>query len=163
MAVIGRPHGLRGLVRVHAYATEPKTLEAYPLHDAVGRAWRLAWRGEGVAELRDGAGRAVADRTAAERLVNTELFVARDALPAPAPDEFYFADLIGLEVRAAGGTALGRVAAVHDYGGGASLEIEGAAGSLIVPFTQAAVPEIDVAAGVLRVTPPIEIDARSLE
>ena len=74
MGVIGRPHGVRGLVHVHSYAAEPADLAGYsPLRDESGREWSLAWRGEGIAELRDAEGRPLPDRTAAERLVNGTL------------------------------------------------------------------------------------------
>ena len=97
MGVIGRPHGVRGLVRVTSYAED---LTAYgPLTDAKGRRFVLRWRGEGVAEVAELVGGAevkVADRTAAEKLTNTRLFVDRAQLPEPEEDEFYLADLIGL-------------------------------------------------------------------
>jgi 16S rRNA processing protein RimM len=157
MGVIGRPHGVRGLVHVHSYAQAD--LAAYsPLQDEAGRSWTLAWRGEGVAELRDRDGRPLPDRTAAEKLVNAKLYVERERLPEPEQDDFYFSDLIGLRARGADGVELGRVAEVHDYGAGASLEIDGQGGPLLVPFTKACVPELDVAAGHLTVILPHEID-----
>src|SRR4051812_18040318 len=80
MGVIGRPHGVRGLVHVHSYAAED--LAPYsPLQDEAGRSWTLAWRGDGIAELRDATGRPVPDRTAAEKLVNVQLYVERERLP----------------------------------------------------------------------------------
>jgi 16S rRNA processing protein RimM len=157
---IGRPHGVRGLVHVASHTAEPADLASYgALVDDHGRRWRLRWRGEGIAELTDDAtGEKLADRNAAEKLVNTRLHIERDRLPAPDEDEFYLADLIGLAASDASGQALGRVAAVHDYGAGASLEIVREGGSpLIVPFTRAVVPEIDVAGGRLTVVPPDEI------
>jgi 16S rRNA processing protein RimM len=162
MGVIGRPHGVRGLVHVHSYTADPADLARYaPLLDDAGRAWSLAWRGEGVAELRDATGKPIADRSQAERLVNTRLLVDRDRLPAPDADEFYLADLVGLEARTETGARIGQVAAVHDYGAGPSLEIERpTAPPLIVPFTQAAVPQIDVASGHLTILPPQEITLR---
>ncbi len=164
MGVVGRPHGVRGLVHVHSYTAAPADLARYnPLLDAQGRAWSLAWRGDGVAELRDGAGRAIADRTEAERLVNTAFFVERHRLPVAESDEFYLADLVGMEARDAGDAVVGRVAAVHDYGAGTSLEIERGSGhALVVPFTRAAVPVVDVAAGWLRVVPPDEVELREV-
>ena len=79
MGVVGRPHGVRGLVRVHSYTADPADLPRYaPLEDDAGRVWKLAWRGEGVAELRGADGKPVADRTAAAALVNTRLYVPRD-------------------------------------------------------------------------------------
>jgi len=158
LGVVGRPHGVRGLVHVHSYTSDPAGLASYgALSDDAGRRWSLAWRGEGVAELRDADGRAVSDRTAAERLVNTRLYVERERLPTPEEDEFYLADLMGLAATAPGGGLLGRVAVVHDYGAGISLEIAGNGPALIVPFTRACVLEIDVAGGRVVVAVPTEV------
>ncbi len=119
MGVIGRPHGVRGLVRVTSYADD---LTAYgPLSDAQGRRFVLRGRGEGVAEIAEVVGGAevkVADRTAAEKLTNTRLYVDRVQLPEPEADEFYLADLIGLAAVDVDGMVLGTVGAVHDYGAG---------------------------------------------
>ena len=157
MAVVGRPHGVRGLARVQCYAADPADLPRYsPLVDERGRRFRLRWHAEGIAELSeivDGKPVKPADRAAAERLVNTKLYVERERLPAPADDEFYLADLIGLDAVARDGRALGRVDAVHDHGAGTFLEI----GQSLVPFTRAAVPVVDIAAGRLTVAPPAEI------
>ncbi len=158
--MIGRPHGVRGLVHVTSYTAEPSALARYaPLEDEKGQNYRLEWAAEGIARLfllSGGEERAVADRASAARLVNRRFFVARSALPAASPDEFYLADLIGLAAFDAAGAPLGRVSAVHDYGAGASLEI----GPLLVPFTRAAVPEIDLRAGRITIAPPAEIEAR---
>ncbi len=153
MGVIGRPHGVRGLVHVHSYA-EGDLAGYVPLLDEQGRAWSLAWRGEGIAELRDASGAALADRSAAERLVNVKLYVERERLPAAEEDDFYWSDLVGMEAIGADGAALGRVMQVHEYGAGPSLEI---AGGLLVPFTKACVPVVDVAARRLTVVPPAEV------
>lgn len=159
MGVIGRPHGVRGLVHVQSYTAEPTDLAGYaPLQDEQGRAWTLAWRGEGVAALSDAEGRALPDRSAAERLTNTRLYVERSRLPPPEPDEFYLADLVGLTAHDAMGQTLGRVVVVHDYGAGTSLEIErDGAAALLVPFTRACVPSVDPAGGTLVVVPPDEV------
>ena len=107
--------------------------------------------------MRLAAGGPLADRRGAEKLVNTRLYVARGQLPAAAEDEFYLADLVGLLAIGADGAELGRVAAVHDYGAGASLEV----GALLVPFTRACVPQVDLAAGRVVVVPPEEIEVRA--
>jgi 16S rRNA processing protein RimM len=163
MGVIGRPHGVRGCLRVHAYTQDPDALAAYPLVDKTGRRFTLEWVGDEVAALTEitaSGARAVADRNAAERLVNTELFAPRSALPEPEDEEFYLADLIGLAARDAAGSSLGTIAAVHDYGGGTSLEIISAGGGpRLVPFTRAAVPVVDIAGGVVVVDPPAETTA----
>ncbi len=163
LGVIGRPHGVRGLVRVTSYADPPEALAAYgPLSDEADRRFALRWRGEGLVELAEivgGTERKIADREAAARLTNTRLFVARDRLPEPEQDEYYLADLVGLTALDASGVAIGRVAAIHDYGAGASLEIERDAGPLVVPFTRQSVPEVDVAGGRVVLVPPAEVDA----
>lgn len=159
MGVVGRPHGVRGLVHVQSYTANPADLAGYgPLLDDGGRAWTLAWRGQGVAALADAEGHALADRNAAERLTNTRLYVERDRLPPPDPDEFYLADLVGMAALDPSGRPVGRVALVHDYGAGTSLEIEreGMA-PLLLPFTQACVPGVDAAAGTLVVVAPEEV------
>ncbi len=153
MGVIGKAHGVRGLVRVNAYTEDPDALAAYPLTDKAGRRFGLDWVSGNVAQL-SLDGRKITDRAEAERLTNTQLFAPRAALPAAAEEEFYLADLIGLAARNEAGQALGTIAAVHDYGGGVSLEI--APGALIVPFTRAAVPVVDLAAGYAVVEPPAE-------
>ena len=157
MGVVGRPHGVRGLVHVQSYTADPADLAAYgALTDGSGRAWTLAWRGAGVAELR-GADGPLPDRSAAERLVNTELYIERDRLPPPEPDEFYLADLVGLAALSPDGAALGRVAAVHDYGAGASLEVAREGQPLLVPFTRTCVPAVSLASGHLVVAMPEEV------
>ncbi len=155
MGVIGRPHGVRGLVRLASYASSPGMLACRALRDDRNRTWHVAWRGEGIAQLSDAANRPIVDRTQAEALTNVRLYVDRADLPDPEPGEFYFADLIGLEARDENGTTLGRVATIHDYGAGVSLEIEPA--SVIIPFTEAAIPRIDLAAGHLVVVIPDEV------
>ena len=106
----------------------------------------------------DGAPVKVTDRNAAEKLTNTKLFVDRSALPPADDDEYYLTDLIGLAVTDPAGAVIGTVSIVHDYGAGASLEIERKSGaSLIVPFTAACVPTVDIAAGRVVVLVPDEI------
>lgn len=161
LAVIGRAHGVRGQVRLTSYADD---LTAYgPLSDANGRRFVLRWRGEGVAEIAEligGAEVKVADRRAAEQLTNLRLYVDRAQLPEPEADEYYLADLIGLDALDADGSRLGAVSAVHDYGAGASLEVERGSGPpLLVPFTRASVPTVDIAAGTIVVAPPAEVEA----
>ncbi len=158
LGVVGRPHGVRGLVHVQSYTADPRDLAGYgPLLDERGGRWTLAWRGNGVAELRDAAGRALADRTAASALTNLRLYIERERLPPPDPEEFYLSDLVGLQAVDPDGLVLGTVLTVHDYGAGTSIEIGQAGQPLIVPFTRACVPEVDVAAGRIVVVVPDEI------
>jgi 16S rRNA processing protein RimM len=163
MGVIGRPHGVRGLVRVNAYTEDPGALADYtPLIDRTGRKFDLEWVSENIAQLTEitAAGpRRISDRNEAERLTNTELFAPRSALPEAEEEEFYLADLVGLAARNAAGADIGKVIAVHDYGGGVSLEIGGAGTPLLVPFTRQAVPVVDVSGGHVIVDPPAETEA----
>lgn len=158
LATIGRAHGVRGLVRVTSYANPPDALARYATLCAEdGRRFSLRWRGEAIAEITDLASGRVTDRTEAERLTNLRLYVDRDQLPAPEEDEFYVTDLIGLAAVSADGAPLGRIATVHDYGAGASLETET---GVLVPFTRAAVPAVDLAAGRVTIASPDTIDTR---
>lgn len=154
---IGRPHGVRGLVHLTSDTTPPEAIFGYPLTDDRGRAVKLvraAGGGDGLLARIDG----VADRDAAARFTNTVLFADRAALPAPAAEEFYHADLLLLRAEDASGRVLGRVAEIHDHGAGVALEIVAdGAPPLIVPFTRAAVPVVDVAGGRIVVDPPAEL------
>jgi 16S rRNA processing protein RimM len=168
LGVIGRPHGVHGLVHVTSHTADPADLTAYgPLSDDRGRCFTLHWRGEGVVEVAeqvDGAAIKVTDRRAAEKLTNTRLYVARSALPVPEEDEFYLADLVGLGAMDASGTRIGTVTAVHDYGAGASLELARPdAPSLLVPFTRAAVPVVDLSEGRVIVDENIVREAEDVE
>jgi 16S rRNA processing protein RimM len=157
MCVVGKPHGVNGAVRINAFGEDPDALPAYTLTDRSGRRFSLTWLHDNVAELTEltPAGRQkIADRTAAEKLTNLELFTPRSALPEPEEEEFYHTDLIGLKAVTDSGTHLGTVAAIHDFGAGTSLEIH--PGPLLIPFTRAAVPEISLAEGRVTISPPTE-------
>jgi len=160
LGVIGRPHGVRGLLHVHSYTADPADLTEYGvLVSEQGRRFRLRWRGEGIAEVFEVIDRkrvAVATREAAVALVNTRLYIPRDKLPPPAEEEFYQADLIGLEAFDAQGISLGKVVQVHDYGAGTFLEI----GTRLLAFTKACVPVVDIAGGRIEVEFPIEIEVK---
>ncbi len=164
MGVIGRPHGVRGLVHVQSFTADPEALAEYGvLEDERGRKFTLHWQSEGIARIAERIGGRdvpLADRTAAEALTNTRLYVPRAALPAAEEDEYYLTDLIGLRAENAAGEVLGHVAIVHDYGAGTSLEIalERAGPALILPFTARAVPVVDVAGGRIVVDPPETTD-----
>jgi 16S rRNA processing protein RimM len=152
MAVIGAAHGIKGELRVKTFTGDPLALADYgPLHARDGRVFEIEdIRPSGdVVVVRF---KGLRDRTAAEKLTGTELFVDRSVLPPEEEDEFYHADLVGLVVRDESGVESGRVTAVQDFGGGALLEISfrGRKGVLI-PFSQAAVPNINVAAGFVSV------------
>ncbi|MFN8983949.1 MAG: ribosome maturation factor RimM [Alphaproteobacteria bacterium] len=149
----GRPHGVRGLVRLRAFTADPAAITAYgPLSDEAGtRHFHLTLKGLDLVAVEG-----VADRDAAQRLTGTKLFVAREALPPTDDEEFYLADLIGLRAVTEAGDLLGVERSVEDHGGGAVLVVEGRQ-EFLLPFTRQVVPTVDIAAGQLLVVPPAEI------
>lgn len=153
MAVIGAAHGIKGEVRVKTFTGDPTALADYgPLFDSQGRAFEiLDIRPQGnvvVVRLKG-----VGDRNAAEALNGTELFVERGSLSDQLEDEeFYHADLVGMDVVDERGDGIGRVSAVQNYGAGDILEIKGPGlNGVLVPFTKAAVPVVDVAMRTIRI------------
>jgi 16S rRNA processing protein RimM len=161
LGVIGRAHGVRGLVKITSHTADPADLTAYgPLSDVEGRVYALRWKGDGVAEVSrvvDSVAVKVTDRAQAEKLTNTKLFIDRAALPPADDGEYYLADLIGLTAVDPAGRSLGTVSVVHDYGAGASFEIIGAGAPLLAPFTAECVPTVDLPAGRLVVVMPDEV------
>ena len=162
MGRIGAAHGIKGEVRIQSFTEDPMALAAYgPL--ATGKPGlvveietaRLAGNVL-VARLKG-----VSDRTAAERLNGTELFVDRERLSPPEDeDDFYHADLVGLEARLTDGRVLGMVSAVPNFGAGDLLEVRDprSGDTYLYPFTKAAVPEVHVKDGYLVIDPPIDAD-----
>jgi 16S rRNA processing protein RimM len=153
MAVIGAAHGIKGELRVKTFTGDPLALGDYgPLYAKDGRAFEVIdiRPANTVVVVRF---KGVKDRNAAEALAGTELFIERAALPDEGEDdEFYHADLVGLTVKDETGEAIGKVNAVHNFGAGDILEmtVDGRRGVLI-PFSQAAVPEVSIAGGFIRV------------
>jgi 16S rRNA processing protein RimM len=152
---IGRPHGVRGLLRLRAFTTDPMAIATYgPLTDAEGTR-RIA-----LTALPDGLARieGVADRDQAAKLTGTKLYAERDRLPPPEdPEEFFLCDLEGLPALTEDGATLGTIRAVEDHGAGAFLVVDGPAGEVLLPFTRKVVPVVDIAAGRVVVAPPAEV------
>ncbi len=157
---IGAAHGVRGEVRLRSFTADPRAIVDYgPLETEDGSVFRIE-------ELRQAKDHFVArlaglsDREAARALANTKLYVPRDRLPEPeGPDEFYHADLIGLAVVDPAGQALGTVVAVHNFGAGDLIEVRPHAGgkTQLLPFDEATVPEVDIAAGRIVVVAPEDL------
>jgi 16S rRNA processing protein RimM len=165
VGIFGAPHGVRGELRLKSFTADPMAIAGYgPLADAAGgRTWRIAQarlvKDDMLVVRIDGVG----DRDAAARLTGQKLHVPRDRLPAlDDADEYYQADLVGLRVETVAGDILGTVSAVLDFGAGEILEIAPPDGgrTLMLPFTMAAVPVVDVAGGRLVADPPAEIEAK---
>lgn len=153
--------GVRGEVRIHTYTADPMALTAYgPLLRADGT---VALTVQSARPTKDGVVariKEIATKEQADALRNMKLFVPRDRLPETDEDEFYLADLLGLECRDPSDVVLGTVKAVQNFGADDILEIAPAAGgpTWYLPFTREAAPEIHIDDGWLRVVRPVEIE-----
>src|SRR5882672_4073224 len=160
IARIGAAHGVRGAVKLWTFTEDPLAVRTYgPLLTKDGaRSFEVATareaKGHLVATLKG-----VATREDAERLNGIELYVARDRLPATDADEYYHADLIGLAAVTAANEPIGRVTAIHNFGAGDIIEIVPPHGAtMLLPFTNAVVPTVDLAAGRVVIELPGEIE-----
>ncbi|GLQ07833.1 ribosome maturation factor RimM [Sneathiella chinensis] len=153
LGVIVGPRGIRGEVKVKTFTEHPEDIVAYgPLEDATGKTCfnlELVGFAKSTPVVRI---KGVADRNKAEALKGTELYVSRDVLPETEDaDEFYHADLIGLDAVFEDGTRYGKILRVCDFGAGDMLEIvpEGqrSKAGVFIPFTREMVPVIDLEAG----------------
>jgi 16S rRNA processing protein RimM len=157
---IGAAQGLAGEVRLRSYTEVPADIASYgALEDEAGRAIELqSLRVTPKALIARIKG--VTTREAAEALCRTKLYVPRARLPRREDEEWYHADLIGLAAVAVDGEPIGTVVAVHNFGAGDLIEVEpvGGGATLLVPFTEETVPEVDLAAGRLVLVPPAELD-----
>ena len=161
VAQIGAPHGVRGEVRLWTFTADPMAVTRYgALESEDGK---RAFEIDAVRRAKDhlvAKLRGIADRDAAERLTNIKLFVPRDRLPEIESDEFYHADLIGLRVDDEDGNHIGAVIAVHNFGAGDILEIQPVGGgTMMLPFTETMVPQVDLKGGRLVVVLPEESEA----
>lgn len=148
VGAIAGSFGVRGEVRLKSFCADPAAIADYgPLFTEDGsRSFKVTL----TRPVAGGLGArlsGVATKEEADALKGTSLFVARDRLPALGDDEFYHADLIGMEVRDTGGGVIGKVGAVHNHGAGDLLEVQGPGlkESLLLPFTRAVVPTVDLA------------------
>ncbi|MDB5548934.1 MAG: rRNA processing protein RimM [Tardiphaga sp.] len=160
IARIGAPHGVRGAVKLWPFTDDPLAVLDYgPLTTQDGaRSFEIvearAVKDHLVVTLKGVAGR---DEVA--RLNGIELYIARDRLPPTDDGEYYHADLIGLAAVDPAHAPIGRVLAIHDFGAGTIIEIAPPAGpTLLLPFTDAVVPTVDLAAGHVVIVLPDEIE-----
>ena len=160
VARIGAAHGVRGAVKLWTFTEDPFAVKEYgPLTTRDGaRQFEVTH----VREARDhlvATLKGIATREDAERLNGIELYIAREKLPATDDDEYYHADLIGLAAVNAANEPLGRVTAIHNFGAGDIIEIAPTQGpTMLLPFTNAVVPTVDLAAGRVVIELPQEIE-----
>ena len=176
VAEFGAPHGTRGEIRLKPMVEDPDALVRLgPLHAADGRTFRirsLRPAGKGGQRMMVARVDGLRFRDEAAALTRLELFLDRSALPDDTEeDEFYATDLVGCTAVDADGATIGEIVAVPDFGAGDLLEITraggraggDAGGTLLVAFTRANVPEVDLPARRVRVDVPGEVSERDGE
>ncbi|MCA0368263.1 MAG: ribosome maturation factor RimM [Proteobacteria bacterium] len=160
---VGGGFGVRGEVRVTAFTADPLALTEYgPLLRADGSVGLNLTSARPDKNGVVGRAREIATKEEADALRGLKLYVPRDRFPEPEEDEFYLADLIGLEARGVDGGVMGRVKSVQNFGADDMLEIAPAAGgpTWYLPFTREAAPELHLADGWLLAVPPNEVGER---
>ena len=166
VAQVAGAFGVRGEVRVTAFTQDPANLLDYgPLLDAAAKPALTLVSARSEKGALVGRAREIATREEAQAMRGLRLYIPRDRLPEPDEDEFYLADLIGLDARDTNGAQVGKIKSVHNFGAGDLLEIEppGGAATWWAPFTKAVVPEVRLSQGVVVVDRPAEIEDGSGE
>jgi 16S rRNA processing protein RimM len=161
VGAIAGAFGVQGEVRLKSFCAEAADIAAYgPLFTKDGSRSFTVRLTRPVAGGLGARLSGVATKEEADALKGTELYADRSRLPTLPDDEFYHADLIGLQVRDTGGAVIGEVIAVHNHGAGDILEIRttGRSSALLLPFTLATVPTVDVAGGCLVADLPEGLD-----
>ncbi|MCG6857735.1 MAG: ribosome maturation factor RimM [Salaquimonas sp.] len=158
----GAPHGVRGEIRLKSFTDDPEAIAGYETlatgDGAPVEILSLRPQKEMLVVRLKGCD----SREAAQALNGVELYIDRSELPETEDeDEFYLADLIGLEARAPDGETIGKVIAVENFGAGDIIEIKPVKGpAFMIAFTRESVPEIDLDAGYLVLVRPPETEAR---
>jgi len=157
VGAIGGAFGVHGELRLKSYCADPAAIADYtPLYTEDGRSFvQVILTGQtsnGLTARIDG----VTTKEEADALRGTSLYADRAVMPATDDDEYYYTDLIGLDVVDTGGTTLGTVRNVMDHGAGDLLEISvaGTAETVLLPFTRTAVPTVDIPTGRIVADPP---------
>ncbi len=160
VARIGAAHGVRGAVKLWTFTEDPLAVQSYgPLLTKDGaRQFEIASL-RAAKDHQVATFKGIATRSDAEKLNGIELYVPRERLPETDDGEYYHADLIGLAAVNAANEPLGRVVAIHNFGAGDIIEIAPQKGAtLLLPFTNAVVPTVDIAGGRVVIELPQEID-----
>ena len=165
VARIGAAHGVRGEVRLWPFTEDPLAVTRYgPLSTKDGARQFEVVRARKAKDHLVAVLRGIATREDAERVNGIELYIARDKLPATEADEFYHADLIGLHAIDPAGEAIGTIFAVHNFGAGDIIEITPPHGpTVLLPFTNAVVPSVDLSKGHVVIVMPQEIEGETPE
>lgn len=162
VGVIAGAFGVKGEVRLKSFCAEPEDIANYsPLRSEMGEDYTVkilrSVKGGFAARLSG-----VRFKDEADKLKGMKLYADRNLLPALPDDEFYHADLIGLEVLDTGGEPVGKIAAVQNHGAGDIIEVRGPKlkSGLLLPFTREVVPTVDLTTGRIIIDPPEEIEGK---
>jgi 16S rRNA processing protein RimM len=149
--------GVHGEVRLKSYCADPMAIADYgPLHTEDGTSYsQIVFTGQAPNALIARV-QGIISKEQADALKGQLLYADRDRLPPLEDEEYYYSDLIGLAVQDTGGNALGTVRAVHNHGAGDLIEVigSGKSATILLPFTRAVVPTVDLAARRIVVDPP---------
>ncbi len=157
VGAIGGSFGVKGEVRLKSYCADPQAIADYlPLYTEDGQTFTQVIL---TGQLKNGFTARldnVITKEDADALRNVSLYAKRALMPSLPDDEYYYTDLIGLTVLDTGGTTLGTVKDVMDHGAGDLLEVivPGQSETILLPFTKAAVPTVDMAAKRIIADPP---------
>ncbi len=158
IGAIAGAFGVRGEMRLKSFTATPEDIATYgPVTSEDGaQSYTITLSGQTTKGALIARLSGVATKEQADALRGLRLYVDRDRLPALPDDEYYHADLIGLEVFDTGGALLGRVKSVLNHGASDLLEIAapGLSTTVLLPFTLEAVPTVDLAAGRIVADPP---------
>ena len=149
VGAIAGAFGVKGEVKLKSFTQNPADCVAYgPLLDEGGQVILTPTAHRPVKDALAVRAKEVTTREQAEALKSIKIYVLRSALPEPEEDEFYFTDLVGLDVKTTDGKRMGTVIAVHEFGAGDMLEIKPKdSASFFHPFTKVATPKVDIGAG----------------
>jgi 16S rRNA processing protein RimM len=163
VAKIGAAHGVRGEVKLWPFTEDPMAVIDYgPLSSKDGARQFEVVRARIAKDHLVAALKGVTTREDAERINGVELYIARSSLPPTEAGEYYHADLIGLRAIDETGATIGKVLAIHNFGAGDIIEIAPPQGpTLLLPFSDAVVPTVDLAEGHVVIVMPQEIDGDS--
>ena len=163
VAKIGAAHGIRGDVKLWPMTADPMAFADYgELQTEDGKRTFEIVRAKPAGNFLIAHFKGVDDRNAAEKLVHTELYISREALPEiEEDDEFYYADLVGLKAVNPAGAIIGEIVAMHNFGAGDLVELRLASkrDTVLIPFTEETVPVVDIAGGAATIELPNEVEA----
>lgn len=149
--------GVKGEVRLKSFCAKAEDIKNYsPLFDEAGNYYTIT----ALRAVKDTLAARISEiphREAAEALHSTRLYVERARFPELSDEEYYYSDLIGLNVEDTERNPIGKVKAVQNYGAGDILEIHYQSRTILIPFTQHAVPRVDIQEGLLIIDPPLGV------